>query len=339
MILRRKPKCMQSKGSYTFDYPVMLDFEQKQMENFWLPNEPKIEKDLHMLKTGLTPQEYHGVLTVLKLFTLYEVAAGEDYWNGRFKRMFKRHEFRRAAAVNGMTELNIHAPFYNKANELLNLNTDEFYTSYVNDPVLKQRMDFIEDMITSEDDLLSLAGFSMLEGAVLYSSFSYLKHFQVNGKNKLGGLVAGMDFSVRDENIHSLCGATAFQIAIKECLEEGIITESELSELRESIYDMARTLTKHEFRIIDMIFEKGEITGITSDEMKTFVMSRVNVCLNNLGLDAIWEVGDNPIARWFYSNINMPTIHDFFVNLGSQYNRNWSESAFLVPKNKYKFTG
>lgn len=331
---------MQPKKAYTFDYPVMLEFEKKQLDNFWQPNEPKIEKDLHTLKTGLTPEEYHGVVTVLKLFTLYEVAAGEDYWLGRFKRMFPRPEYRRVAAINGMTELNIHAPFYNKTNEILNLNTDDFYTSYVNDPVLKARMDFIDDMISSDDDLLSLAGFSMIEGAVLYSSFSFLKHFQVNGKNKLGGLVAGIDFSVRDENIHSLAGATAFQIAVMECITDGIITDDEHGELKERIYEIAHTLTEHEIRIIEMIFSKGPITGISESDMITFVKSRINVCLENLGLLPIHVITEeNPIAKWFYSNITMPTIHDFFVNLGSQYNRNWSETAFVVEKNKYKFNG
>lgn len=339
MKLKKLPKCMQAKTTYTFDYPEMLQYEQMQMENYWMPEEPKIENDTHELRTGLTPAEYHGVITTLKLFTLYELHVGKDYWLGNFMKMFPRPEFERLASCFGMTELNIHAPFYNKVNEILRLNTDEFYESYADDPALKDRMDYLNSIIDSDNRLLSLAIFSMIEGAVLYSSFAFLKHFQVNGKNKLGAVVAGIDFSVRDENIHSVAGSHAFRIVIDECLENNIITQEEINEIYNEIIKASKKLKEHEYRIIEMIFEKGPIVGVTEREMKSFVKSRINLCLNNLGIDAVFEVKNNTIAKWFYDNINMPTIHDFFVNLGSQYNRNWSEKAFIVKEDKYNFIG
>ena len=43
-----------------------------------------------------------------------------------------------------MFELAVHAPFYNKINLLLNAHDDSFYTDYVNNHVLKARMDSID---------------------------------------------------------------------------------------------------------------------------------------------------------------------------------------------------
>ena len=338
--LKSLPQCMQLKSTYTLtDYPSLLELEQLQLENFWLPDEVRVENDTHQLRTGLEPSELHGVLTTLKLFVLYELRVGQDFWLGKYMRSFPRPEMQRVASVNGMVELNIHAPMYNKINEILRLNTDKYYESYTQDPILNDRMSYIDDVISSKDTLLSLATFSMIEGAILYSSFAYLKHFQVNGKNKLGAIVSGMDFSVRDENIHSLGGAATFVIAVNECLEAEILTKDEVQSLYMDIVKAAEKLKEHEFRIVEMIFEKGKIDGINEKDMKTFVKSRINLCLNNLGISSIYDIKDNPIAKWFYDNINMPTIHDFFVNLGSQYNRNYSEAAFVVEGEKYNFRG
>jgi ribonucleotide reductase beta subunit family protein with ferritin-like domain len=112
----------------------------------------------------------------------------------------------------------------------LHLNTDEFYLDYVNDPVLKERMDFVDSIASSKNDLISLAGFCLIEGSVLYSSFSYLKHFQSNGKNKLPNLVRGIDFSVRDEDLHSLVGAWSFkslksQLQLKASHEDALLDD------------------------------------------------------------------------------------------------------------------
>lgn len=342
MAKYKKPRCMQPKATYTFDYPDMLKFESMQIDNFWHPNEPKVEKDLHQLKTELTPTEFHGVITTLKLFTLYELIVGKEYWLGRFSRMFPRPEFQRVASINGMTELNIHAPFYNKVNEILRLNTDEFYASYVDDAALKERMDFIDKLVSVKgglkEDLVSLAIFSLIEGAILYSSFAFLSHFQSNGKNRLGAIVSGISFSTRDENCHHLAGAAAFQLAIKESKEEGLLTDDDIADIYKQVQEAGLVLGEHEDRIIDMIFEKGSIDGVTKVSLGNFVKSRIDLCLDNQGISKIYHIKYNPIAKWFYQNISMPTLHDFFVNTGSQYNRNWSEQAFVVPSG-LKFVG
>ena len=52
-------------------------------------------------------------------------------------------------------ELGVHQPFYERLNDLLNLNTDEFYLGYVDDPVLKQRIDFIDTLLESDDPLVT----------------------------------------------------------------------------------------------------------------------------------------------------------------------------------------
>lgn len=314
------------KQAYTFDYPQAIAFAETQESIFWTATEINVEKDIQDIRVNMTEAEAHGVITTLKLFTLYELVAGRDYWLGRVMRRFPRPDINRMAACFGFFELNVHAPFYNKINEALMVNTDEFYTDYVKDETLKARMDFVEDIVRNDDDLLSLAAFSLVEGAVLYSSFAFLKHFQARGKNKLMNVVRGINFSVRDENLHCEGGAWLYHQLLTEKLQSGELNQEGVGDLEKRILQTARNIALHEFRIVDMIFEKGGMEGITPQSMKSFIKSRLLLCLSKLGIELGEEVGDNPIAEWFYTDINAVQLHDFFTGIGNQYNRNWDQS-------------
>lgn len=304
----------------------VAQFTDKQLSIFWLPTEPKVEKDIQDILVNITPSEKHGVLTVLKLFSLYEVEAGNEYWGNRFRKIFSdRIEYVKMANAFSFFEINVHLPFYNRINELLHVNTDEYYNSYVKDETLKSRMEFINSVVDHKDDLYSLSVFSMVEGVILYSSLAFIKHFQSKGKNKLLNIVRGANFSVRDENLHSMGGAYAF----KDLLNQSNLNQEQLDALQETIYEASRKLCEHEFRIIDMIFEQGSIDGITDKQLKHFVESRVNVVLHQLGLKALYKVDYNPIADWFYDGINGFSYNDFFSGIGASYSRDWAESEFV----------
>lgn len=318
-----KPKIKTKEKAFVFEYPEAIAYSDMQNSVFWPATEIDVEKDVQDILVNMTHAERHGVITVLKLFTKYEQVAGNDFWSGRFKRMFPRPCMQTMATTFSFFEIAVHARFYNMLNEALNLSTTDFHNDYVNNPVLKSRMDFIEDYVTGDDDELSLAVFSMIEGAVLYSSFAFLKHFQAEGKNKLMNVDAGIAFSVRDENIHSEAGAWAFRTARKE---EGRDDDKNLDD---KIYEAAKKIHEHECQIVDMIFEEGSIEGITAVQLKHFVESRINICLRNLGLKAMFDVKYNPIAKWFYRDINAVQFHDFFTRVGNSYNRSWNESKFV----------
>lgn len=318
------PQLLQPKTTYTFDYPRAIEFATQQNSVFWTHTEIEVEKDLQDILVKMTESERHGVLTVLKLFTKYEIMIGNEYWGNVIKKRFPRPDIERMADAFSFFETNVHAPFYNRINEVLHLNTDEFYNSYTEDETLSARVKFIDDALSDPDILYSLAVFAMMEGGVLYSAFGFLKHFQSQGKNKLTNIVAGIDFSVRDENIHHEAGCWLF----KTLLGEMRLSPEEISALYERIYQAAQIIREHEHRIVDMIFEKGTIEGITKTQLKNFIDSRLDLCLQNLGLSARFKPASNPVAEWFYLGISVAKMNDFFNRVGNQYHRNWNEKAF-----------
>jgi ribonucleoside-diphosphate reductase beta chain len=323
------PKLKTPKKTYTFDYPEADAYAKMQNSIFWTEDEINVDKDVQDIMVNMGRASKHGVITVLKLFTLYELIAGNEYWGERVAKTFQRPDIQKMAACFSYFELNVHAPFYNKLNKALHLDTDEFYSEYTNDPTLKSRMEFIDSAVNHENDLVSLGVFSMVEGAILYSSFAFLKHFQAQGKNQLLNVVRGINFSVADEEIHAQGGAWLYRTLRDEMLECGTASPDDITEAVEEIKKSAYMLYDHECRIIDMIFEQGKIEGITDTQLKHFVQSRINVCLRQLGIDPIFSVKYNPIKDWFYKNINSVQLHDFFTGIGNSYNRDWDETRFV----------
>lgn len=319
------PNILKVTDSLTVEYPQAVEFANQQLKIFWLPDEIKVEKDIQDILVNMTETEKHGVITTLKLFTIYELKAGAEYWSGRFKDRFTRHEFQRMALTFAMFEVAVHKPFYSKINELLFLDNDEFYQSYRQDEVLKARMKFIDDIINDPDDLVSLAGFALIEGAILYSSFAFLKHFQSQGKNKLLNIVRGINFSVRDESLHSSAGAWTF----KTLKAESNLTLEQEATLKAKVTAAAMNLYHHECHIIGLIHAKGSIEGITSVQMIHFVESRINNVLVELGYEKLFEVKYNPIAEWFYKSTTSFTFNDTFSGVGNSYHRSWDETAFV----------
>lgn len=317
------------KTEFTVDYPEACEFTDQQAAVFWPHFEVKVHKDKQDILVNMTESESHGTITTLKLFSKYEAIIGNEFWINFVMKKFPRPaDIQPMAAMFGAMELAVHQKFYSTLNEELGLATDEFYNQYLEDEDLTARVEFLEDTLASKDDLRALGCFTFGEGAILYSSFAFLKHFQSQGKNKLLNVVSGINFSARDENLHSEAAAWLFRTLLKEKKEVGYIDQEFEDELKKDIYLAAETVMEHEKAIIKKIFEKGRIEGITDTQLEYFTQSRINLCLRNLGYENLYKVDYNPVAEWFYKGINGYSMIDFFNSQGNQYQRDWDSEGF-----------
>lgn len=316
---------MKHTEGYVVLYPWALEAAEKQQDILWTPKEIEVSKDIQDIKVNMTKSEAHAVTYLLKLFTLYEKMASTSYWG---RRVIDEYDapacIERMAMTFAFVEDAVHAPFYNNLNAALNLDTEEFYNEYKQDKVLSERMKFIGDMINHPDPVVSHAAFSMVEGSILYSSFAFLLHFQSAGKNLLKNVCAGVKFSVRDENLHAEAGALLTKTRISE-EQGGVFNRSQYVD----ILECAEQIVKHEDIIIDRMIPNDDIEGISKESLKVFVRHRVNLCLQQLGLVSEFDEGKNVIKEWFYDGINAVQLHDFFVGVGNEYNRDWNEKGFV----------
>jgi ribonucleoside-diphosphate reductase beta chain len=304
-----------------FEYNKAFEFSKSQNDHHWTHSQIEVDSDLMQYNTEFTEAEKHGINTVLKLFTTYETSVG-DYWTDVVYRHFPKHEIRMMAQVFAAMEVE-HALFYDRLNEALGLSTEDFYLSFLKEPEMKKRMDFIGKQLAKgkEDDnrsvAISLATFSFIEGVVLYSSFAFLMSFQNPPKNKLKNVFTGLSYSVRDEALHASADSWLFNTFVKEY---GLRNKR----LEDKIKKIANECYLAEENIIDNIFAKGKIEGITDTQLKNFVKSRVNKKLRDVGIDPIYEVNYNPVARWFYRTINQVEMSDFFDRNPTSYNSDWN---------------
>jgi len=327
--MEKKTRIQTRKEEFTVDYPEACDFMERQASVFWPHFEVKVEKDKQDILVNMTESERHGVITVLKLFTQYELNIN-DYWLLRVNKKFPRPaDIMPMATLFGAMENAVHAKFYSKINDELGLTHDpNFYNEYKESDVMRQRIEWLDSVASDEDDLRSLGAFTFSEGAILYSSFAFLKHFQSLGKNKLLNIVSGINFSARDEALHAEASAWLFRTLMQEKLDAGLIDEEYCKNLEKQLREAAHKVLDHEVEIIQEVFSKGRIEGITEGQLKNFVKSRINMCLRNLGYTNEFEVKSNPVGEWFYAGINGYQMQDFFSSQGNQYSRDWNSNDF-----------
>lgn len=322
-------KIQTPKDTFTVDYPEAVEFMNQQQAIFWPHFEVKVAKDKQDILVNMTQAESHGVIETLRLFSKYEAIIGDEFWLNFVMQKFPRAaDIQPMAAMFGAMELAVHLNFYKTLNEELGIATDDFYNSYKEDEELNQRIEYLETVLHQDDDLRALGGFTFGEGAVLYTSFAFLKHFQSQGKNKLLNVVSGINFSARDENLHAEAAAWLFRTLKQEKIDAGLLDDDYLNALEQDIYKSAETVLEHEKLIIKKIFSKGKIEGITELQLEHFAQSRINKCLRELGYKNLWTVEYNPVAEWFYRGINGYQAQDFFSSQGNQYQRNWDVNGF-----------
>ncbi len=316
-----KARLQTRKDTYTIDYPHLIELARQQANLIWFAEESGVEKDEQDVRVKLTDGERHGLQTVLKLFTKYELMlGGDEFWGGKINRMFPRPEVQRLSATNSYVELGIHAPFYDLINKTLNINTDEFYDSWKEEKVLRDRIEAIASYAESDDPFRVTASFAFMEGVVLFSNFAFLKSFSTNGL--IPHVVAGIDASAKDENYHSVASASLFRILCSEYEQAGEQPPGGHEQLASDVIEVARTTYEHEAQIVDLIFEKGGIRGITKEEILCVVRNRIDVVLGYLGYSPLFGDEDGVVSKWFYNQISTFKHSDFFNATQFQYTRN-----------------
>lgn len=320
-------------NSYVDKYPQFVEAIVFQKEDlFWTEKEIDLTKDKHDLRKRLNDAQRHAVSFNQRLFTKYENVIGVDYWANVVLKRYKRHEIQRLAICFSDVEMNIHFPFYRKVNEVLGVHNDEFYSAFETDPVLVERVKFMQNLVSEKDTLASMGGFAFMEGAVLFTAFAMIKSLGVKGQNFMPNLIAGIDFSVLDENFHFDTASEIFKLQRKQ--EQR--SKEQLKELEDKIYAHAKHVYEHECIIVDAMLSEGDIPFASKEELKSFARSRCNIVLNALGYKSIFDETGDTISSWFYSSMNSFRLNDNFYTRGRNYKREFTPKDFdIFTKNEY----
>jgi ribonucleoside-diphosphate reductase beta chain len=217
----------------------------------------------------------------------------------------------------------IHAEAYARLNDELGLDN---FQAFMEDEASRNKIERLLETPseTLEEKALALAIFSAFtEGVNLFSSFAILMSFQL--RNMLKGTGQIVEWSVRDESLHSTAGCWLFRTLMQESPELDTV------EMRNNVIEACNLSVKLEFDFIDKAFEMGEIEGLNKDQLKNFIKARANDKMKELGYNPVYNDIDPSLLKqmeWFGHLTSGKTHQDFFANRVTDYSKStgdWSD--------------
>lgn len=304
-----------------FEYQQAFDFYKDQHRAHWLADEVPLASDLTDWKQKLNESEKNLIGNILKSFAQTEVHVN-DYWSTKVSLWFPKPEVQAMARVFADFE-SIHAEAYARLNEELGL--DDFQ-AFMEDETSKNKIERLIEVPgdTLEERAISLAIFSAFtEGVNLFSSFAILMSFQL--RNLMKGTGQIVEWSVRDESLHSKAGCWLFRTLLEEN------PDMQTDHLRNKITEACKLSVKLEFDFIDKAFEMGDVDGLSKEQLKAFIKARANEKLEELGYHAIYnDIDPNDLRdmEWFSHLTGGKTQQDFFAGRVTNYSKSvadWSD--------------
>ena len=312
-----------------FEYPKAYDYWLKQQQAHWLHTEVPMAQDVTDWKSNMKDHEKNVVGQILKGFAQTETIVN-DYWSTLVTKWFRKPEVIMMGTTLGSSET-IHAEAYSLLNEQLGL--DDF-SEFLEDEATMAKIESLMDVRDNHDGTAnwherakSLAIFSAFtEGVNLFSSFAVLLSYKM--RNLLKGVGQIVEWSVRDESLHSEAGCWLFRTLMKEH------PEFKTKKLIKEIEEAANLALQLEFNFIDKVFEMGDLENLTKDELKNFIRHRVNTKMADLGLSPIIpaeeiDKGALKTMKWFDAVIAGKQQTDFFANRVTNYSKghiDWSNA-------------
>ena len=313
-----------------FEYPKAFDYWLKQQQAHWIHTEVPMMSDINDWKQNLNKTEKNIIGSILKGFAQTETVVN-DYWTGLVTKWFRKPEVIAMATTFGAMET-IHAEAYSLLNEELGL--DDF-SEFLEDETTMAKIENLMDArdsfngeIDPHEIAKSLAIFSAFtEGVNLFSSFAILLSFKM--RNKLKGVGQIVEWSIRDESLHSEAGCWLFRTLIKEN------PNLKTPELEAAINEAALLSLKLELDFIDKVYELGDLEGCSKYNLQNFIKNRVNTKLSDLGynpiiLDVDMSAVNN--MKWF-DHLSAGKQHtDFFANRVTNYSKRhieWDASSIF----------
>ena len=304
-----------------FEYPQAFEYYKNQHRAHWLADEVPLASDLNDWRLNLNGSEKNLIGNILKSFAQTEVYVN-DYWSSKISQWFPKPEVVAMASAFGAFEA-IHAEAYARLNDELGLDN---FQAFMEDEASRNKIERLLETPseTLEEKALALAIFSAFtEGVNLFSSFAILMSFQL--RNMLKGTGQIVEWSVRDESLHSTAGCWLFRTLMQESPELDTI------EMRNNVIEACNISVKLEFDFIDKAFEMGEIEGLNKDQLKNFIKARANDKIKELGYNPVYNDIDPALLKqmeWFSHLTSGKTHQDFFANRVTDYSKStgdWSD--------------
>ena len=301
-----------------FEYPEILQFVDAINKSFCVHSEVDFTADIQDFHSQLEDHEKNAVKHSLLAIAQIEVSV-KTFWGNLYNHLPKP-ELNGLGSTFAECEFR-HSEAYSRLLEVLGYN-DEF-THVVEIPAIKERIDFLTKVLqhanstTPKEYVSSLLLFSILiENVSLFSQFAIILSF-TRFKGYMKNVSNIIAWTSVDEQIHANAGIYLINKIREE--QPDLLTDADI----EDIYALVDQSVKLESRILDWIFELGEIDNISKENLLNFMKYRVDDSLKKIGMSTRYNVSQQDYSPmvWFEEEVFANSLDDFFAKRPVDYTK------------------
>ncbi len=301
-----------------YEYPSLLQYKDAIRHSYWIDTEYNFTTDINDYMVNIRDNERQIIKKTMLAIAQIEVNV-KTFWADMYKRM-PITEIGDVGMTFAESEVR-HKDAYARLIRILGLE-DEFQT-VVEIPAIKDRIKYLNkylDGTRSSDDKMytkSVLLFSLfIEHVSLFSQFLIMMSFNKE-RNLFKGISNVVEATSKEEDIHGNFGAEIINIIKSENPEW---FDEEFDQL---IYSACKKAYKAECKILDWIFETGELSFLSKKAIQHFIMNRFNNSLKKIGMKPIFEVDQSEIdkTKWFELELIAGKEGDFFYKRDVAYSK------------------
>jgi ribonucleoside-diphosphate reductase beta chain len=301
-----------------YEYPELYEYVNSIRHSYWIHTEFNYTSDINDFHVNVSAPERNAIKNAMLAIAQIEVAV-KTFWGDIYKKMPKP-EIGSVGATFAESEVR-HADAYSHLLEILALNSE--FEGVTEIPVIQERIKYLEKTIklaqTDENRqyMHSVLLFSLfIEHVSLFSQFLIIMSFNKH-RNLFKGISNAVEATSKEEQIHGMFGIDLINTIKKEHPEW--FDEA----CKEMIIQSCEEAYEAESKIIDWIYEAGELEFLPSSNVKEFVKNRLNNSLASIGLPRIFDVSEALLEEtdWFDNEVIATKHVDFFHKRSINYNK------------------
>ena len=293
-----------------FEYPEVMQFIEAINKSFWVHSEVDFTADIQDFHANLTDKEREVVKR--SLLSIAQVEVGVKTFWGKLYNMFPKPEMNGLGSTLAENEFR-HSEAYSQLLEVLGY-TKEF-EDLINIPVFIRKLNYIEHCLNKTDIVSKLLFFTIvIENSSLFSQFANILSF-TRFKGYMKNTSNIIAWTSIDEQTHANAGIYLINILKKE----GKFELLEVDTIKKALLNYM----EQEEQLLDWIYQSGELSFFTKQDMLNFMKYRIDESLVKMGFKKIFNITDSEYRamKWFEEEVFANSMDDFFAKRPVDYTK------------------
>ena len=294
-----------------FEYPEVMQFIEAINKSYWVHSEVDFTADIQDFKTNLTDVEREVIKR--SLLSIAQVEVGVKTFWGNLYNYFPKPEMNGLGSTFAECEFR-HSEAYSRLLEVMGY--EEEFENILQEPVFQEKFNTIQENLSNDLPIAwKLLFFTIvIENASLFSQFANILSF-TRFKGYMKNTSNIIAWTSIDEQTHANAGI----YLINKMKEENLISKDLLALLQYIL----KEYINEESKLLDWIYEKGELDFFTKEDMLNFMKHRIDESLVKMGLDKVFNITVEqykPMA-WFEEEVFANAQDDFFAKRPVDYTK------------------